>query len=72
MLEPVSHTFHGRDIFSPAAAHLASGVELAELGPALDPAALVRLELPRAAVGAGAGSAQPSSTSTATGTFSST
>jgi len=29
---PVSHTFHGRDIFAPAAAHLAQGVSLAELG----------------------------------------
>ena len=27
MLEPVSRTFHGRDVFSPAAAHLASGVD---------------------------------------------
>ncbi|GAB4471043.1 MAG: hypothetical protein Kow00124_07780 [Anaerolineae bacterium] len=39
-----SHTFHGRDIFSPVAAHLARGVGLAELGPRLDD--LVRLPLP--------------------------
>lgn len=45
-LEPVSRTFHGRDIFAPAAAHLASGLEPSELGPALDPASLVRLDLP--------------------------
>jgi S-adenosylmethionine hydrolase len=51
MLTPVSRTFHGRDIFSPAAAHLAAGVELEELGPALDPAGLVRLELPVAQIG---------------------
>jgi len=51
MLEPVSHTFHGRDIFSPAAAHIASGVGLAELGPALDPADLRRLEVPEPTVG---------------------
>ncbi len=51
MLTPVSHTFHGRDVFSPAAAHLAAGVELDELGPALDPAGLVRLELPVAQIG---------------------
>jgi hypothetical protein len=45
-LASVSRTFHGRDIFAPAAAHLASGVPLAEFGPALaDP---VRLALPRA------------------------
>jgi len=29
-----SHTFHGRDVFAPAAAHLARGVALEELGPA--------------------------------------
>ena len=45
-LEPVSRTFHGRDIFAPAAAHIATGVALGELGPPIDPAALVRLELP--------------------------
>jgi S-adenosyl-L-methionine hydrolase (adenosine-forming) len=42
MLHPVSRTFHGRDIFAPAAAHLAAGVPLADLGPAVDPAALTR------------------------------
>lgn len=45
-LEPVSATFHGRDIFAPVAAALADGVALAELGEPLDPAALRRLELP--------------------------
>jgi len=45
-LEPVSRTFHGRDIFSPAAAHLAAGVAIDELGPAVDPATLVRLDMP--------------------------
>jgi S-adenosyl-L-methionine hydrolase (adenosine-forming) len=51
MLDRISHTFHGRDVFSPAAAHLASGVELGKLGPALDPAALHRLEVPEPSVG---------------------
>jgi S-adenosyl-L-methionine hydrolase (adenosine-forming) len=51
MLERVSYTFHGRDIFSPAAAHLANGVDLIKLGPALDPAGLRRLEVPEPAVG---------------------
>jgi S-adenosylmethionine hydrolase len=51
MLESVSRTFHGRDLFSPAAAHLALGTPLAELGPPLDPDALARLDLPRADVG---------------------
>ena len=35
-LGPVSRTFHGRDIFAPAAAHLAAGVALSELGPTVD------------------------------------
>jgi len=51
MLTPVSRTFHGRDVFSPAGAHLAAGAELRELGPALDPAGLARLELPVAQLG---------------------
>lgn len=34
-LPHVSATFHGRDIFAPAAAHLAAGVELADLGTPL-------------------------------------
>jgi S-adenosylmethionine hydrolase len=51
MLTPVSHTFHGRDIFSPAAAHLAAGVALEDFGPAIAPDALVRLELPTPQVG---------------------
>ena len=50
-LPTVSRTFHGRDLFSPAAAHLALGVPLAELGPPVDPEALVRLELPEPDVG---------------------
>jgi S-adenosylmethionine hydrolase len=51
MLTPVSRTFHGRDIFSPAAAHLAAGLALEELGPAVEPDALVRLELPTPQIG---------------------
>jgi S-adenosylmethionine hydrolase len=46
-LDPVSATFHGRDIFSPAAAHLANGVAIEELGPALEPDSLTRLDVPR-------------------------
>ncbi|MGW5051137.1 SAM hydrolase/SAM-dependent halogenase family protein [Actinokineospora sp. NPDC004072] len=45
-LEPVSATFHGRDVFAPAAAHLAAGRHLGELGPEIDPDALVRLPAP--------------------------
>jgi S-adenosyl-L-methionine hydrolase (adenosine-forming) len=50
-LDKVSRTFHGRDVFSPAAAHLANGVSLAELGPPLDPELLVRLDIPEPQVG---------------------
>jgi len=50
-LETVSRTFHARDLFSPAAAHLASGVPIEELGPPLDPDALVRLDLPQPRIG---------------------
>jgi S-adenosylmethionine hydrolase len=50
-LDTVSRTFHGRDLFAPAAAHLALGVDPAELGPPLDPRELVRLELPAPEVG---------------------
>jgi S-adenosylmethionine hydrolase len=50
-LESVSRTFHGRDLFSPAAAHLALGTDLAELGPPIAPDALARLDLPQPDVG---------------------
>jgi len=51
-LQPVSRTFHGRDLFAPAAAHIATGLPLEELGPPLDPEVLVRLGLPDPEVGA--------------------
>jgi hypothetical protein len=46
-LEPVSATFHGRDIFAPVAAKLAAGAALADAGAPCDPEELVRLDLPR-------------------------
>jgi S-adenosylmethionine hydrolase len=49
-LGTISRTFHGRDLFAPAAAHLATGVTLAELGPPLDPESLIRLDLPEPAI----------------------
>lgn len=36
MLSPISHTFHGRDIFAPTAAHLAAGFLFTQLGPIAD------------------------------------
>lgn len=53
-LEPVSATFHGRDIFAPVAAHLACGAALGEAGDPIDPDDLVRIELPRATLQEGA------------------
>jgi|SRR5579885_843515 len=50
-LQPVSRTFHGRDLFSPAAAYLAAGVAVDELGPSVDPEGLVRLEIPAPELG---------------------
>ena len=49
-LEPVSATFHGRDVFAPVAARLAAGEPLGEAGAPLEPDELVRIELTRAHV----------------------
>jgi S-adenosyl-L-methionine hydrolase (adenosine-forming) len=40
LLEPVSASFHARDVLAPAAAHLALGAQLADLGPAIAPETL--------------------------------
>ncbi len=53
LLPVLSATFHGRDIFSPAAAHLALGVPLEYMGPPVDPASLVALEWPPVTVDEG-------------------
>jgi S-adenosylmethionine hydrolase len=52
-LESISRTFHGRDLFAPAAAHLATGVSLADLGPPVDPESLLRLDLPEPSIDGG-------------------
>ncbi|HET7026178.1 MAG TPA: SAM-dependent chlorinase/fluorinase, partial [Candidatus Limnocylindrales bacterium] len=44
--ETVSASFHGRDIFSPVAAHIAAGTPFESVGPTIDPGSLVRLALP--------------------------
>lgn len=46
VLTPISATFHGRDIFAPAAAHLAAGLRLEMLGSALDSDGLVSVTVP--------------------------
>jgi S-adenosylmethionine hydrolase len=48
----LSSTFHGRDIFSPAGAHLARGDDWTAAGPPVDVARLVRLDIHSATVDA--------------------
>jgi len=45
-LQNVSHTFHGRDVFAPVGAHLATGVALEELGPVFSDPVLLPLSRP--------------------------
>jgi S-adenosyl-L-methionine hydrolase (adenosine-forming) len=45
-LEPVSATFHGRDVFCPVAAHLAAGAELGDAGDPLDASELQTIRIP--------------------------
>jgi len=49
-LEPVSASFHGRDLFAPVAAQIAAGAEVADAGDPVDPATLERIDLPQARV----------------------
>jgi S-adenosylmethionine hydrolase len=53
ILQPRSATFDGRDVFAPATAHLATGGDLAALGPEVPVASLVRLDAPRPVVADG-------------------
>jgi S-adenosylmethionine hydrolase len=48
LLRPISRTFQGRDIFAPAAAHIANGVQPSDLGPLVEPASLVEFDIPMA------------------------
>ena len=50
-LPEVSRTFHARDVFAPAAAHLAAGVAIGELGPPVDAEDLVRIDVTEPGVG---------------------
>jgi len=49
-LEPVSATFHGRDVFAAVAAHLAAGAPLAGAGDPIDSGELATLPFPVAKV----------------------
>jgi len=51
--EPVAPTFHGRDVFAPAAAFLACGGALSQLGPHVVPASIAHPVLPAPAVAPG-------------------
>ena len=45
VLQPISSVFHGRDVFAPAAAHLAAGADLSALGPSVTASALTQARL---------------------------
>jgi S-adenosylmethionine hydrolase len=45
-LRPVSHTFHGRDIFAPVAAHVSKGLDMSRLGREISLADVVSIDLP--------------------------
>ncbi|MHB8661445.1 MAG: SAM hydrolase/SAM-dependent halogenase family protein [Acidimicrobiales bacterium] len=53
-LAPLGPTFAGRDVFAPAAAHLANGVAFTDLGPEIDPYSLVPGLIPLSRVEDGA------------------
>ena len=53
-LQPVSKTFHGRDVFAPTGAHLAKGFPLEDVGSAIEPETLRVVEMPGPMVTPGA------------------
>ena len=46
ILQPVAESFHARDVLCPAAAQLAAGIQLEDLGDAVDPGTLAGLTVP--------------------------
>jgi S-adenosyl-L-methionine hydrolase (adenosine-forming) len=50
--QPVSATFHGRDVFAPVAAHLLTGTGIDDVGTPIDPESLVQLAEPHVVVAA--------------------
>jgi S-adenosylmethionine hydrolase len=46
LLEPVSPSFHARDVLAPAAAHLATGLALEDLGDSVEPETLTEIRIP--------------------------
>jgi S-adenosyl-L-methionine hydrolase (adenosine-forming) len=55
--EPVSATFHGRDVFAPVAAHIAAGADFRDAGEPLGVDELVAMDLPEPFVGDGGATA---------------
>jgi S-adenosylmethionine hydrolase len=53
MLPRISATFHGRDIFSPMAGHIAAGGAFEDVGPSIAVSMLTRIDFPAATVGDG-------------------
>jgi S-adenosyl-L-methionine hydrolase (adenosine-forming) len=54
LLHPISKTFHGRDVFAPAAAHLCLGLPIGSLGSPIDPSSLGTIETPGPMIAEGA------------------
>lgn len=54
-LQQVSHSFHGRDLFSPVAAHLAAGTPLEKMGSPISDPARIMIPRPEATVDGWAG-----------------
>jgi S-adenosylmethionine hydrolase len=54
-VKPVSNSFHGRDIFSPVAAHLAAGTDLDNLGEEVEPKSMETIDFPEVEREAGGG-----------------
>jgi hypothetical protein len=50
VLTPISPSFHARDVLAPAAAHVAAGAELEQLGPPIEPTTLAALAIPEARI----------------------
>lgn len=52
-LKKVSSTFHGRDIFAPAGAHISTGIDIGKMGRKIDADGLVTLDVKRPCLAAG-------------------
>ncbi len=46
MLDNISHTFHGRDIFAPVAAHISKGIYISDVGAKIESPVLLNISKP--------------------------